>query len=73
MERYERYIDISTKALNLTIVFDEEPPTEAEDITVYALRGLPGKAGHTPVRGTDYWTAEDRQEIVNEVLNILKP
>lgn len=33
--------------------------------------GAPGKDGHTPVKGTDYWTAADRQEIVNAVLAAL--
>lgn len=33
--------------------------------------GVPGKDGHTPVKGTDYWTAEDKQEIVNNVLAAL--
>ena len=30
-----------------------------------------GKNGKTPVRGTDYWTAADKQEMVNEVLAAL--
>ena len=33
--------------------------------------GTPGAAGHTPVKGTDYWTAADKQEIVNNVLAAL--
>lgn len=33
--------------------------------------GTPGAAGHTPVKGTDYWTAADKQEIVNDVLAAL--
>lgn len=33
--------------------------------------GAPGKDGHTPVKGTDYWTAADKQEIVNDVLAAL--
>lgn len=33
--------------------------------------GAPGAAGHTPVKGTDYWTAADKQEIVNNVLAAL--
>lgn len=32
---------------------------------------IPTIAGHTPVKGKDYWTAEDRQEIINEVLEDL--
>lgn len=34
-------------------------------------QGIQGLAGHTPVRGTDYWTAADRQTIVNETLAAL--
>ena len=30
-----------------------------------------GAAGYTPVRGTDYWTAEDQQTIVYQVLAAL--
>lgn len=33
--------------------------------------GTPGKDGHTPVKGTDYWTAADKQEIVSSVLAAL--
>lgn len=33
--------------------------------------GQTGAAGHTPVRGTDYWTAEDQQAIVDAVLSAL--
>lgn len=33
--------------------------------------GPKGDAGHTPVKGTDYWTAADKQEIVNSVIAAL--
>lgn len=33
--------------------------------------GAPGKDGKTPVKGTDYWTAADKQEIVNSVIDAL--
>ena len=33
--------------------------------------GAPGKDGKTPVKGTDYWTAADKQEIVNDVIAAL--
>ena len=33
--------------------------------------GTPGASGHTPVKGADYWTAADKQEIVNDVLAAL--
>ena len=34
-------------------------------------KGDTGTPGKTPVRGTDYWTAADKQEIVNNVLAAL--
>lgn len=33
--------------------------------------GLKGDKGDTPVKGTDYWTAADKAEIVNDVLAAL--
>lgn len=33
--------------------------------------GLPGADGYTPVKGVDYWTAADKEEIVAEVLAAL--
>ena len=34
--------------------------------------GIPkGADGYTPVRGTDYWTDDDKIEIVNDVLELL--
>ena len=29
--------------------------------------GAQGPRGYTPVRGVDYWTAADKQEIINQV------
>lgn len=34
-------------------------------------RGLKGDKGDTPVKGTDYWTAADKTEIVNDTLAAL--
>ena len=31
-------------------------------------RGPAGEPGYTPVKGVDYWTDGDREQIVNEVL-----
>lgn len=33
--------------------------------------GTNGKDGYTPVKGTDYFTEEDKQEMVNLVLDAL--
>lgn len=35
------------------------------------LKGDKGADGKTPVKGTDYWTAEDKAEIVNDTLAAL--
>lgn len=34
----------------------------------FGVPGPPGPAGDTPVRGEDYWTDADKQEIIGEVL-----
>ena len=34
-------------------------------------KGDPGEDGKTPVKGADYWTAADRQQIVSDVLTAL--
>ena len=34
-------------------------------------QGPAGKDGHTPVKGTDYWTESDKQEIIDSVLAAL--
>lgn len=36
-----------------------------------AIGGGSGGGGKTPVKGTDYWTAEDKAEIVNDTLAAL--
>ena len=33
--------------------------------------GVDGKDGHTPQKGVDYWTDEDKTEMVNDVLAAL--
>lgn len=34
-------------------------------------QGPAGANGYTPVRGTDYWTAADQEQIVSDVLEAL--
>ncbi len=46
---------------------DGQPGTDGKP----GLDGKPGKDGYTPVKGTDYWTAEDRQSMVSDVLSAL--
>lgn len=40
-------------------------------VVIKGSKGDPGAPGKTPVRGTDYWTAADKQEIVNSVIAAL--
>ena len=35
--------------------------------------GQDGQDGHTPIKGTDYWTTQDKQEIVTDVETDLQP
>ena len=36
---------------------------EGKEQEIFAIRGENGQDGYTPVRGTDYWTEEDKNEI----------
>lgn len=45
-------------------------PTNTEYFDVLAEKG---QNGHTPVKGTDYWTTQDKQEIVTDVETDLQP
>ena len=51
-------------------------PTNTEYFDVLAekgTKGQDGQDGHTPVKGTDYWTTQDKQEIVTDVETDLQP
>lgn len=51
-------------------------PFKYEDFTeeqLESLRGPKGENGITPVRGIDYFTEEDKQQIISEILQILTP
>lgn len=55
---------------NITLKIDGV--TAAWRINEYAyLEARDGEDGHTPVRGIDYWTEDDKTEIVNAVLSNL--
>lgn len=57
---------------------DADEPEEASPDVIDALLAdvaelkssvIAGEGGHTPVKGTDYWTDEDKAEIVDDVLD----
>ena len=47
---------------------DKGDPFTYEDFTEEQLAALKGADGYTPVRGVDYWTEADKDEIVLDVL-----
>ena len=49
-----------------TVSFEELTDAQRE-----MLKGEPGADGYTPAKGVDYWTAADKEEMVNEVLAAL--
>ena len=52
-------------------------PDTGEFVEIPAIQGPQGSQGpagadgYTPVRGTDYWTAADQEQIVSDVLAAL--
>lgn len=50
---------------------DKGDPGEKGDKGDTGAQGAPGADGHTPVKGTDYWTAADKAEIVADVIAAL--
>ena len=47
-------------------------PFTYDDFTEEQLAALEGKPGHTPVRGEDFWTKEDKEEIVDDTIAALE-
>lgn len=45
--------------------------TAQERSFAFAFSGLKGENGKAPVKGVDYWTSEDQQSIVDQVLQDL--
>jgi hypothetical protein len=45
--------------------------TDGTTLDAGVAKGDPGTDGNTPIKGTDYWTVADKQEIVNSVIAAL--
>ena len=52
-----------------TVKGDKGEPFKYSDFTQEQLEALKGEDGYTPVRGTDYWTADDIAEIQSYIDN----
>ena len=63
---------VGTDELNTAV---ENALTEAKNSGEFngpqGIQGPAGANGYTPVRGTDYWTAADQEQIVSDVLAAL--
>ena len=46
---------------------------DAEQGKYVGIPAIKGTDGHTPVKGTDYWTASDKAEVVAEAAAAIKP
>lgn len=44
---------------------------DADQVKYVCIPAIKGTDGKTPVRGADYWTEADKQEIVNSVIAAL--
>lgn len=54
--------------LDLISAADGKLKYNGSDVGLKGDKGADGKDGKTPVKGTDYWTAADKAEIVNDTL-----
>lgn len=63
----EEEVDSKIDAIELT-PGPQGPQGEKGEPGVNGANGIDGKDGYTPVKGTDYWTEEDKSEIVSDVL-----
>ena len=57
--------------LDLISAADGKLKYNGSDVGLKGDKGADGKDGKTPVKGTDYWTAADKAEIVNDMLAAL--
>lgn len=60
-------VSATTLAPGSDATVEKEMDEETNEINI--AFGIP--TGAAPVRGTDYWTAEDKEEIVSDVLNTI--
>lgn len=79
----EQYIDILEQwvrkiGVGVDDVNQDVESTESEGINVITLILTDGRResfnvrnGRTPIRGVDYWTEEDKTEIINDILNVI--
>lgn len=70
-EDYDVWIDPNGSASNVITREQMESYVTSEIEQIELTPGPQGEDGYTPVKGTDYWTEEDKSEIVSDVLAAL--
>lgn len=63
------YIPSVDTAGNLSWTASKAGMGSVPSANIKGPKGDTGAAGYTPVKGTDYWTAAERQAMINDVLN----
>lgn len=73
LEQWERKIGVGVENVEQTVESTEE--NGVNEVTLILTDGTRHsfnvRNGKTPVRGTDYWTEEDKQAIINDILGVL--
>ena len=62
------YIPSVDTSGNLSWTASKTGMASVQSANIKGPKGDPGAAGYTPVKGTDYWTAAERQAMINDVL-----
>lgn len=62
---------VNKSVLDLISATDGKLKYNGSDVGLKGDKGADGKDGKTPVKGTDYWTAADKAEIVKDTLAAL--
>lgn len=68
---HEGSIITSAQATTLAAGSAATATVENNVLKIGVPAGAKGDKGYTPVKGTDYWTAADKAEMVNDVLAAL--
>lgn len=73
LEQWERKIGVGVEGVEQTIESTEENGVNEVTLilTDSTRHSFNVRNGKTPVRGTDYWTEEDKQAIINDILGVL--